>query len=724
MLAYVEGGRLIKVEGNPDHPFTRGHLCRKVAHYEERVYSPDRVLYPMRRVGPKGAGQFERITWDAALDEIAARWKRLIAEYGPEAILPYSYAGTMGVVNMHACEGRLWNRLGATQLARTICSTAGEAGHTYTMGWSGGIDPEAFALSKFIIAWGTNLSSTNVHQMPFIREAQKHGATFVVIDPYRTRTARCADRFVQVRPGTDTALALSMMQVIFAEGLHDEAFLEQYTIGWRELRKRAEEYPPERAAQITGVPAEEIAELARRYATEQPSAIRMGYGLTRNSNGGMIARTLTCLPAVIGAWGKPGGGLLLSTSAHFRWNKAVVKRPDLKPTEDVRCSMFGAGSESPTPNTQHPTPRTINMNQLGRALTELHDPPVMALMVWNCNPAAVTPNNNLVRRGLARDDLFTVVHEQLMTDTARYADILLPATSQMEHLDLHFTYGHLYVQLNQPAIPRLGEARPNIEVQNALAKRMGFTDPCFDESAEDIIRAALHTDDPRMAGITFEYLLEHGFARINPDPASGLMETASLTGQFENQKSKIKNPLVPFVDGKGFLTPSGKIELYSEQAKRDGYDPLPQYEPLAESPEGDPALARRYPINLLTPAAHHFLNSSFANLPSLQKAEKEPRIWIHPQDAGARGIDDGDWLRVWNDRGEVRLRAVVSENVKPGVAWSPSLWWNRDSPHGSNVNALTSDRVTDMGGGPTFHTNLVQIERADAASPDASHNAH
>jgi len=709
----------------------------------------------MRRVGPKGVGQFERITWEEALDEIVTRWRAIIAEYGPEAILPYSYAGTMGVVNMSACEGRLWNRLGATKLARTICSTAGEAGHTYTLGWSGGIDPEAFVMSKFIIAWGTNLCSTNVHQMFFIREAQKQGATFVVIDPYRTRTAQCADWFVQVKPGTDTALALAMMHIIFAENLHDEEYLEQHTIGWRALRERAAEFPPERAAAITGIPAAEIAALGRRYATEQPSAIRMGYGLTRNSNGGMIARTITCLPALIGAWRKPGGGLLLSTSSHFPWNRAAVKRPDLTPLSLSGRGAGGEGGKSPI--------RTVNMNELGKALTELANPPIMSLMVWNCNPAAVTPNSNLVRRGLEREDLFTIVHEQLMTDTARYADILLPATTQMEHLDLHFAYGHLYVQLNQPAIPPLGESRPNIEVQHALAKRLGFTDPCFDETAEDIIRKALDTEEFRAMGITYEYLREHGFAKISsplslpgrgdggeggseaharpdplpsPQPSPRVPSRARAPGHAtgpsawdapsgwdkgEGARGQADIPLfLPFMDGKGFRTPSGKIELYSEQAARDGFDPLPRYEPLAESYEGNPELARRYPIHLLTPAAHHFLNSSFANIPSLQKAEKEPRIWVNPKDAAARGIRDGDWLRVWNDRGEVRLKAVVSANVKPGVAWSPSLWWHLDSPQGSNVNALTSDRLTDMGGGPTFHTNLVEFEKAESGQDIAS----
>ncbi len=684
MLAFTENGRLLRVEGNPAHPFTRGHLCRKVAHYEERVYSPDRVLYPLRRNGPRGSGQFQRITWDEALTEIAERWKAIIAAHGAEAILPYSYAGTMGLVNMLACEGRLWYRLGASHLDRTICSSAAEAGVGYTMGWSGGIDPEAFALSRFIIAWGTNLSSTNVHQMPIIREAQRCGATFCVIDVYRNRTAQAADWFIQVRPGTDTALALSLMHVIFSEGLHDEAYLESHTLGWRELRERAAEYPPDRAASITGVSEEDICALARRYATEQPSAIRMGYGLTRNSNGGMMARAITCLPAVIGAWGKPGGGLLLSTSAHFRYNYPAVKRPDL---------LNGR------------KPRNVNMNELGKALTQLDNPPIKSLFVWNCNPLAVAPNSNLVFRGLMREDLFTVVHEQMMTDTAQYADIVLPATTQMEHLDLHTAYGHLYLQLNQPAIAPLGEARSNIDAQNAIAKRLGFDDPCFEEGAEEIIRAALEVEDPRMEGITYEYLQEHGFAKLKT-------ETNHLLPDELRYTAGDGSVFTPFVEGKGFRTASEKIELYSEKAMRDGYDPLPQYYPLTESPQGSPELARRFPINLLTPAAHHFLNSSFANVPSLQKGEREPRIWVNPMDAEPRGIADGDWLRVFNDRGEVLLKAVLSENVQPGVAWSPSLWWHRDSPGNRNVNALTSDALTDMGGGSIFHTNLVEIERS------------
>lgn len=694
MLATVRVGadgaeRLISVEGSARNPYTRGTLCRKVAHYENRVYSSDRVLTPLRRVGRKGAGDFEPISWDEAIETIAATWQRIISESGPEAILPYSYAGTMGVVNMSACDGRLWYRLGASHLDRTICSAAAQAGYTYVNGWCGGIDPESFAGARFIIAWGTNLSSTNVHLMPIVREAQQKGATFVVIDPFRTRTSNAADWFVQVRPGTDAALALGMGCVIFSNGLHNEPFLEAHSIGWQEFRERCREYPPERAAAITGVPEEEIIRLARAYGDEQPSAIRLGYGLSRTGNGGGAVRAICTLPAITGAWSHPGGGLLLSSSAHFPLNKQAVKRPDLQVAPDSQSPVHWGRSR----------PRVINMNQIGRALLETTDPHVRSLFVYNSNPAAVAPDSNRVLAGLAREDLFTVVHEQMLTDTARFADLVLPATTQMECLDLLTAYGHLYVNLCTPAIRPLGEARANIDVQNAIARAMGFQEEAFQQTAEEIIRAALDAPSPLLEGVTYERLQQEGFARLGR-PGEPFEPYAGL-GKAQG-------------DGRRwFATPSGKIELFSQSAQSDGFDPLPDYQPAAESAAADPELASRFPINLLSPAGHHFLNSTFANLPDLQDSERLPRIWIHPEDAEARGVVDGDWVRVWNRRGEVRMQAVVSERTGAGAAWTPSLWWHRDSPCGRNVNALTSQALTDMGGGSTFHTNLVQIERTD-----------
>ena len=703
MLATVRDGILLRVAGNPDNPYTAGNLCRKVAHYEERVYSPDRLLHPMKRVGAKGEGTFERISWNEALTTIAERWKQIISESGPEAILPYSYAGTMGVVSMSACDGRLWNRMGASRLLRTICSSAAEAGYRYVYGWSGGIDPEEFSDSKFIVAWGTNLSSTNVHLMPYIRQAQAKGATFVVIDPYRTRTANAADWFLQINPGTDAALALGVMNVIFSENLHDESWLENYSIGWKELRERCAEYAPERVAQITGLSEDEIITFARRYAAETPSAIRLGYGLSRTANGGGMIRAIACLPAVIGAWdnGRRGSGMLLSASAHFPLNNRNIKRPDLTPQPgEPSCRDHG-----------RETPRAVNMNEIGKALMETNDPPIRSVYVYNSNPAAVAPNSNLVLEGLRRENLFCVVHEQMMTDTALYADILLPATTQMEHLDLMRAYGHFYLNLCQPAIAPLGESRPNIEVLNALAKAMGYTDSVFEESAEDIIRGALDSDHPYLDGITYDYLKEHGFAKLKMRPppptpcpiANALPIPASGGGES----------ILALRSTHRFKTASGKAEFYSEAAKADGFDPLPGYEAAEESREGNANLAAEFPINLLSPAAHHFLNSTFGNVESLMKSEKEPRIWVNPADAAERNIADGDELKVWNRRGEVRLKAVVSENVKSGVAWSPSLWWHRDSPDKRNVNALTSDRLSDMGAGSTFHTNLVQIVKEE-----------
>ena len=694
MLATVDNDTLISVAGNPENAFTRGSLCRKVTHYEERVYSKDRVLHPLRRIGAKGEGRFEQVSWETAIHEITTRWKQIIQESGPEAIMPYSYAGTMGIVNMSACDARLWNRMGATNLLRTICSSAAEAGYGYVNGWCGGMDPEDFSNSKFIIAWGTNLSSTNVHLMPIIREAQAKGAKFVVIDPYRTRTANAADWFIQPKPGSDAALALGMANIIFEEDLHDVEFMEAHSIGWVQFRERCAEYPVERVAEITGLEPDEIKKLAIAYATERPSAIRLGYGLSRTGNGGGMIRAIVCLPAVIGAWGKPGSGLLLSASAHFPLNRRRIKRPDLIHSPDDESPVKYGRSK----------PRSVNMNELGKALASVKDPQIRSLFVYNSNPAAVAPNSNLVLEGLKRDDLYTVVHEQMMTDTARFADIVLPATTQLECLDLMTSYGHLYVNLCQPAILPRGEARANIDVQNALAKAMGYSDTAFDETAEDIIRSALNTDSPLMEGITFEYLMEHGFAKLHAGSEQYIPYSIPVPTPTEAAEGLPGTSL-------GFRTGSGKVEFYSQRAKRDGHDPLPEYRPAPESDIGSPKLARRFPINLLSPAAHHFLNSTFSNLESLQKGESEPRIWVNTLDAANRGVESGDLLRVWNNRGEVKLRAVVGENVRSGVAWSPSLWWHRDSHDELNLNALTSDSLTDMGGGSTFHTNLIQFEK-------------
>ena len=675
MLAHFRAGRIIRVSGDPDHPVTRGAICGKAARYVERMYSPDRVLYPQRRVGPKGSGRFERIAWDEALEVIADRFRSVLAEHGPEAILPYSFAGTMGVVNKSSMDERFFHRLGASRLARTVCSVAGNVGFELTMGAKRGTDPEATSRSRFIIAWGANAVSANMHQMTYIREAQRNGATFVHIDVHRNRTTAFADRFIQVRPGTDTALALGMMHVIVRESLHDEEYVRAHTVGFDDLVKRLDEYPPDRVERITGVPAEEIERLAREYATTRPAFIKIGNGLQHHDNGGMAVRTITCLPALVGAWRDVGGGAVKTNAGYGAMNERALTRPDL---------LGGRRA------------RTVNMNQLGHALTELGDPPVKALVVYNSNPAVIAPDQTRVLAGLEREDLFTVVHEQLLTDTARYADILLPATTHFEHLDLYSSFWHLYLNLAEPVVERLGEAKPNVELFALLAKAMGFEDACFDDTAEDIIAQAIDNPaNPFLRDVTLERLKAGGPVRL-----------------------AVEHPHPAYADGR-FPTPSGKIELFSEQMAALGLDPLPNHTPLVEGGDGEHRPEGPYRLVFITPPNHFFLNSTYANMPSNIRSEGGPRVEIHPDDARERGIREGELVRVYNDRGEVHLEARLSHNVRPGVVVSLGLWWNTHSPDGRGVNATTPQRIADLGGGATFFSNLVDVARVVGATPAA-----
>ena len=673
MLVTVEDGpggrRAVKVAGNPDHPTTDGFLCKKVANYLDRTYHPERLLYPMRRVGGKGEGRFERVSWDAALGEIADRFRRVIAAHGPQAILPYSYAGTMGLVQGESMDRRFFHRMGASLLDRTICATAGAAGYGYTVGTRVGTDVENVHRARLILIWGSNPITSNVHLWPqVLRARRENGARVITIDPFRSRTAEQSDEHLAPWPGTDAALALAMMHVIFRDGLEDHDYLEKYTVGQEALRRRAAEWTPERAATETGLPADAIERLARAYATTAPAFIRLNYGLQRHAGGGMAVRTIACLPAVTGAWRHAGGGALLSTSKAFPLNYDGLARPDLI----------------------HGSPRTVNMSQLGEALTGLKDPPVGALCVYNSNPAAVAPDQGSVLEGLRREDLFTVVIEHFQTDTADYADLLLPATTQLEHFDVVKPYGHYYLMCNNPAIPPVGESKPNSEIFRLLAARMGYTEPAFGETDEQIAARALESDHPALRGITLERLRRDGWARLN------LPET-----------------FVPFAEG-GFPTPSGRCELFSAALADAGLDPVPAYTPPRESRRTAPERARRYPLALISPPAHSFLNSSFANLPRFQRDEQEPTVIIHPDDAGLRGLHDGAYVRVYNDRGEVRLRAVVSDRARSGVAVAPSIWWSKHSLDGRGINQLTSQALTDMGGGATFYDTLVEIEAAGA----------
>jgi anaerobic selenocysteine-containing dehydrogenase len=667
MVVTVRDGRAVDLRGDKEHPFTRGFLCGKVAHYLDRVYHAERVLYPMKRVGPKGHGKFSRISWEEAITLITARFREIGASSdGPQAILPYSYAGTMGKLHGSSLDRRFFHRLGASLLDRTICATAGAAGCDVTLGTRAHLDPETVVRSRYIINWGSNTSVTNSHLWALMHEARKAGATIITIDPFRCKTAERSDWWIPIRPGTDAALALGMMHILFRDGLQDDDYLDRYCVGKAELRDRVlRDYDPDRVATICGVPASDIERLAREYGTTRPALIRLNYGLQRHAGGGMAVRTICCLPAVVGAWRDAGGGALLSTSMlyPFRHTAHKLERPDLSP----------------------PGTRTVNMSQLAEALNgELPGPPVRALFVYNCNPAAVCPDQTRVLKGLKRDDLFTVVHEQFPTDTVDYADIVLPATTQLEHFDIHGSYGHLYVQTNEPAIAPLGEAKPNTEVFRLLARAMRFEPELFEVSDEELASEAL--SDNGFAGITRQRLRREGPVRLNLPP-----------------------DFAPFREG-GFATPSGKCELYSARLASRGLDPLPTYTPPNEDPRTRPDLAVRFPLQLLTPPEPSFLNSTFVNVDALRKKAGEPKIRLHPDDAATRRITDGQAVRVFNDRGAFRAKAMVTTDVRPGVVVSLSIWWNKYSPDAGNCNTTTSSRLTDLGGGATFFDNLVQVE--------------
>ena len=666
-----EHGRAVCVRGRADHPITRGWLCAKVNRYLDRVYHPERILYPMRRVGPKGSGEFARITWEEAIAEITVRWRDIISQQGAECILPYSYAGTLGLVNGAVTDSRFWNRLGACRLERAICGHAAEEAVLLTVGGRLAPSPEMLLRSKLVLIWGSNPASTAPHIMPFLRQAQRNGTRVVVIDPIHTLTARSADQHIQPYPGTDAALALSLMHVIVEEGLHHPQWIAAHTLGWERLLERIMKFPPERAAQLTGLSIETIVDLARSYAMTTPALLRVTDGINRHTNGGQTVRTLACLPALTGQYGLPGGGLMYSTSDWLKWDKAAVAH-----NNDPACP---------------PEPRTLNMNRLGSILTGEANPPITSLFVYNANPVASSPNAGKIVEGLMRADLFTVVHELFETDTARYADILLPATSQLEHVDLHKPYGHLSLQYNMPAIAPLGEAKSNWDVMRALAASMGFDDAWLKEDANEVIRSVLEAtaqSNPLLAGITLERLQVEG--------------SIPLTIPAEQQ--------VPFANGI-FHTPSGKVEFYSQQAAAKGYDPVPCWEPEVESGVEESAqhLAdSRLP--LLCPAAHHFVSSTFGNQERMIAREGAPTLRIHPRDAESRGIHHGQLVRVSNERGECYLVADVTGDVRPGVLATTTVWWPKFSPDKRNVNWTTSDRLADFNGGSTFYTNMVVVE--------------
>lgn len=678
VITEVADGHAVNFYGDAQHPVTQGWLCAKVRPYLEHVYHAERLRYPLQRVGAKGAGQWHRISWEEALQIIGERWREIIAQYGAEAILPYSYSGTLGLVQMTVSSERFWNRLGAGTLERSICGAAAEQAVELTLGarWSPAY--EDVVHSRLLIIWGHNPASTAPHFMPHVRKAQQNGTKLVVVDPRRTRTARWADWHIAPMPGTDGALALGLAHILVNEGCHDEAWLEAHTVGWPQLRERLADYPPRRVARITGVPKEDLLQLAHLYARETPALIKIADGINRNLNGGQNVRAICALPAITGQYGRLGGGLAYSTSGYLQWDGEAV----------------GHRAQCPPPG------RLVNMNRLGAALLgDVEDPPIKSLFVFGANPVASTPNAGKIVEGLQRDDLFTVVHELFLTDTASYADIVLPATSQLEQVDLHKAYGHTHLTYNHAAIPPFEEARSNWDVMRALAETMGFHEPWLKQDAEEVIGEVLSATaahNPALRDVTLERLQTE--RSVSLDIPSG----------------------PPFAAGK-FPTPSGKVELYCQALADMGLDPLPAWAGreddggLAHADLEPEARARFKPdssLRLLTGAAHHFVSSSLANQASLVKREGQPFLEIHPEDAAARDIRDGDIVTVENGRGWCELRAVVTEDVRPGMVVSPKGRWPRRND-GRNVNWTTSDALADMAGQSTFHSNHVWVRRRD-----------
>ena len=661
LLTTVENGVAIKVQGNPDHPQTDGVLCTKVSRYTERTYHPERILTPLKRVGKKGEGRFEAVSWDDALNDIAARLKAISAR-NPLAIVPYSYAGTMGLVQGEGMAARFLNRLGGSHLHRSICAEAGGKAMEYTLGAKVGMKVEHYAQAKLIIIWGSNSIGSNLHFWRYAQIAKRNGAKLICIDPRKTETADKCHEHIALLPGTDAALALAVMHELIVNDWLDHDYIQQYTLGWDALKARALQWSPERAAEVCGISVAQIKSLAfdygQSFVNNTPAAIRLNYGVQRVKGGGNAVRAVACLPALIGAWRHAGGGMLLSSSGSYGIQKAVLERPDLakgKPTRTINMA-------------------TIGDDLLREASTDF-GPKIEALLVYNSNPVAIAPNSTQVVKGFAREDLFTVVLEHFQTDTADYADYILPATTQMEHWDIHRSYGHTDVLLNRPAIAPVGQSKHNTQIFRELAKRMGFEDACFDDDDETLCRQAFGDT------INFDELLDKGFVTMPIADA-------------------------PFAHG-NFPSPSGKCEFVSERLVQQGMDGLPDHVPNHEVLGS----SKQYPLAMISPPARNFLNSSFVNVKSLRDIEGEPIVEIHETDALARGIQSGDVVDVFNARGHYQSKAVISNRARPGVVNGLGVWWRKLGLNHTNVNEVTSQLLTDIGQGPVFYDCLVEVKR-------------
>ncbi len=654
LLVHKKDGKIVKIDGDPNHPVTKGSICNKVRNMGERLYDPKRLKTPLKRVGPKGEGKFEPISWNEAIETIAGRWKRLISEEGAESILPYSFYGNMGKIHSEGMDRRFFNRLGASQLEQSICSSAGAVGYAYTMGGSFGTDPEEMAETKLFIFWGINAASTNMHQVMIAQKARKNGAKLIVIDVHKNQTGRMADWFIPILPGTDSALALGIMHILFDEKMVDYEFLKDYTVGYEELEQHVKSYDPKTVSEITGVPVEDIYKLARMYGEISPSMIRIGNGLQHHDNGGMIVRTISCLPALTGQWPLKGGGAVKSNSGYLAYNTKALQRPELRKKKT----------------------RTINMIQLGEALLEAEQP-IRSLFVYCSNPAVVAPNAGKVREGLEREDLFTVVHDLFLTETAKYADIVLPATSSYENMDFYTSYWHQYIHMQEPVIAPYGESRSNSDVFRLLAEAMGFDEQELKDSDEELIEQAI-TDvaNPHFPDIVLERLKKERYVK------------ARNTDEY----------------WKNLNTPSGKIELYSKQMELAGYPALPTHIPLVEDND--------CPFLFVPGPNHNFLNSTFSNNEKHAKLEKSPQLFMNRLDAEKLGIEDGSLVRIWNERGICEMTASVGEQVLPGVVVSQGLWSDQFGDK-HLVNSLTPDRVADMGGGAVFFSGKVNVQLAE-----------
>ncbi|MBT2605295.1 molybdopterin oxidoreductase family protein [Bacillus sp. ISL-53] len=653
LLLHKKDGKIIKVQGDPDHPVTKGNICNKVRNMTARLYDPNRLKQPLKRIGPKGKGNFVPISWEEAIDTITSKWKDLIEMHGPESILPYSFYGNMGNLSAEGMDRRFFHKLGASMLERSICNAAGSVGYSYTMGGSFGIDPEETIHTKLFIMWGINAVSTNMHQVTLAQQARKNGAKVVVIDVHKNQTGKWADWFIPILPGTDSALALGLMHILYAENLVDQPFLDEYTVGAAELREHVRQYDPATVSAITGVPIDDLYELARMYGTTSPSFVRIGNGLQHHDNGGMAVRTIACLPALTGQWMEEGGGAIKGNSGYLAFNTNALRRPDLL---------------------QNKATRTINMNQIGKALMEKENP-IRSMFVYGSNPALVAPNANKVQEGLMREDLFTVVHDLFLTETAMFADLVLPATSSYETEDFYNSYWHNYVQIQKPVVEKYGESKSNVELFKLLAAGMGFGEQAFRDSEEDMIRQALDfPDNPHLEGITYDSLSRNQF---------------------------VKAKMQPMFPGK-LPTQSGKIELYSERMKRDGYEPLPTYTPIIKDSD--------LPFLFIPAPNHNFLNSTFSNNAKHISMEKEPKLHMNAADAKTMGIAAGDMVRIWNGRGECLLIAAPGENVLQGVLVSQGLWQNTPETK-QHINSLTPDRLADMGNGAVFFSGRVDLEK-------------